>query len=296
MKLPEWSPQLSLDFMTRNSIGTAILSLSAPAMSFIREQDKAVSLCREINEYAAALRDQNPTKFGFFATLPGLGDVKACVQEIGFAFDTLKASGVTLLTSYGDRYLGHPDFRPIWAELDRRAAVVFIHPALESMTGGLMNPWMPRPIIDFPHETTRTAVHLVISNTVRDFSNCKIILSHGGGTLPFIATRVAHQSADVGYIEKSAEEFLEDAQRFYFDLALTAYDDPLELLLNFAKPDHILYGSDYPFAREQTIARQVAFLDQKALPGEAEPSITRGAALKLFPKFRTQADGEINGE
>ena len=278
--------------MERNHIKASILSLSAPGMAFIKDKEEEAALCRYVNDYGAALRDQNPEKLGFFATLPDLGETKTCIDEIAYALDTLKADGITLLTSYGGRYLGHPDFKPIWHELNRRKAVVFIHPTLESMTGSIASPWLPPPIIDFPHETTRTAVHLVISNTVRENRDCRIILSHAGGTLPFIATRIAHQSADLQYVGKSADEFLEDARSFYFDLALSTYDDPLDLLVRFARPDRILYGSDFPFAREGTVAPQLALLDRKALPDDVRTSIMSGAALKLFPRFGEQSVDE----
>lgn len=285
--MPEWSSELSLQSMARNRVQCSILSLSAPAMSFVNDRAEAASLARNINVYAASLRDQNPGKFGFFATLPSLHDTEACVSEIAHSFDELKADGVTLLTSYDGKYLGHSTFRPIWAELNSRSAVVFVHPTADIHGGALKEPWLPPPIIDFPHETTRTAVHLIISDTRRLHPNCKIILSHGGGTLPYMATRIAHQSAEAKFMPKSANEFLEEAQSFYFDLALTAYSYPLSLLRSFAKKDHILYGSDFPFAREKTIGQQVAFLDEY-LDGMNEDenfSIRRGAALKLFPRL-----------
>ena len=86
--------------------------------------------------------------------------------------------------------------------------------------------WLPPPMIDFPHETTRTAVHLIIADTVRDHPNCKIILSHGGGTLPYMAIRIAYQSEEAGFMQKSAAEFMKEARGFYFDLALTGYSYP----------------------------------------------------------------------
>ena len=280
--------------MARNGIGTAILSLSAPATSFVRDKAEAASMARDVNEYAASIRDHHPSKFGFFATLPSLDDTSACLAEIARVFDVLKADGVTLLTSYGKSYLGSPEFRPIWNELDRRNAVVFVHPTMNLTSGALENPYVPQPLIDFPHETTRTAIHLIVSNTVRDHPNCKVILSHGGGTLPYVATRVAHMAADGKFAEKTAEEFLTEAQSFYFDLALTAYNFPLDLLISFAKPDHILYGSDYPFAREMTSGPQVKFLDDRAteMSDEEDFSIRRGAAMKLFSRLSKRYGGE----
>ena len=281
--------------MARNGVGYSILSLSTPAMSFVRDRAEATNLARDINEYAASLRDKYPRKFGFFATLPSLDDMEACVSEIAYCLDVLEADGVTLLTSYDGKYLGHPVLRPIWDELDRRAAVVFIHPTADLHAGALKEPWLPPPFIDFPHETTRTAVHLIVSDTIREHPKCRIILSHGGGTLPYIATRIAHQSAESKFMQKPADQFLEEAQSFYFDLALTTYNYPLSLLRSFAKKDHILYGSDFPFAREKTIGQQVTFLDE-FLVGMREDenfSIRRGAALKLFPRL-TWGEGTSN--
>lgn len=283
--MPAWSTELSLDFMDRNGIGITILSLSAPATAFVKDRAESASLCRQVNEYAASIRDQHPSRFGFFATLPSLDDIPACMEEIAFSFDVLGADGVTLMTSYGKSYLGHVDFRPIWNELNRRGAVVFIHPTINFSAGAIENPYVPPPLIDFPHETTHTAVHLIVSNTVRDFPSCKMILSHGGGTLPYIATRVAHMCADGKFAEKTAEEFIEEARNFYYDLALTAYNYPLELLRDFALRGHILYGSDFPFAREMTSKPQLAFLEQCVMTEEADYSIRRGAALELFPRL-----------
>ena len=289
--MPEWSPSLSLEFMARNGIGTSILSLSAPAMTIIKDKAEAASLAREVNEYAASLRDQHPLRFGFFATIPCPNeDVEASVAEVAHCLDVLKADGVMLLTSYGGKYLGHVSFRPLWDELDRRAAVVFIHPNADIHAGALKEPWLPPPMIDFPHETTRTAVHLIISNTVRDHRHCKIILSHGGGTLPYMATRIAYQSSAAGFIPKSAEDFMKEARSFYFDLALTAYSYPLNLLRQFAEKDHILYGSDFPFARETVVGQQMTFFQHnEAEVGEEDAFLTRrGAALKLFPRLAGQ--------
>ena len=290
--MPGWSSELSLDCMARNGVECSILSLSAPATSFMKDRAEAASVARKVNEYAASLRDQKPGKFGFFATLPSLDDVEGCVREIAYSLDTLHADGVTLLTSYDGKYLGHPIFLPIWTELNKREAVVFIHPAADLHAGALKEPWLPPPIIDFPHETTRTAVHLIISDTRRDNPNCKIILSHGGGTLPYMATRIAHQSEEAKFMQKTADEFLAEAQSFYFDLALTTYSYPLSLLQSFAKKDHILYGSDFPFAREKTIGQQTAFLNQYlvSLEDKESFSIRRGAALKLFPRLARHED------
>ncbi|EUC26740.1 hypothetical protein COCCADRAFT_42269 [Bipolaris zeicola 26-R-13] len=109
-------------------------------------------------------------------------------------------------------------------------ASFFIHPTFGKTWGAPPNPTIPRPMIDFPHEITRTVISLITSKVVRDFSNCKIILSHGGGTLPYVATRDVHQTADLGLKDKTAEDFIREAKSFYFNLALTGFKAPIKLL------------------------------------------------------------------
>ncbi|EMD94550.1 hypothetical protein COCC4DRAFT_66217 [Bipolaris maydis ATCC 48331] len=286
LTLPAWDVELDLQFMDRNGIDVSILSLSAPGLAFASSADEATKLCRLVNEYAKEISASHPRRFGFFASVPSLTQIDACLEEVHYSFDVLKADGVALLSSYDDKYLGHENFRPLWEELNSRNAVVFIHPTFGRTWGAPSDPTIPRPIIDFPHETTRTAINLITSNVVRDFSNCKIILSHGGGTLPYMATRVAHQTADLGLKDKTAKDFIKEAKSFYFDLALTGFETPIKLLQDFAGADHILYGSDFPFAREGTIRPQIDNINNTAMEDEARHSIECGAARKLFPRFR----------
>nr|QPI71216.1 Decarboxylase [Ovatospora brasiliensis] len=329
---PQWSIDLDLAFLDRHNIDTAILSLSAPGVGLSHlTPEQAVVLARQINEQAAAIRDAHPSRFGFFATLPILNsdDISLAVEEARYALDTLHADGVTLFTSYHGRYLGHADFTPLWEELNRRAAVVFVHPA--SLSPSLPPPAKPRgsaptpspasssgtarpsgppplptgvppPIIDFPHETTRTAVHLITSNALRRFPHVKIILSHGGGTLPYVATRVAHLTADTGILARNgdtrtAQELLEDAKKFYFDVALSGFEEPLGLLTRFAKEEHVLWGSDFPFVREATVGGQMQVLEGFVGKGEGKDGkggvvggIQRHAAERLFPRLARRGE------
>lgn len=271
--------------MDNHGIDVAILSLSAPGIEFAATSEQASALARQTNEQAAAIRNEHPTRFGFFATLP-LDSLDGAIDELCYALDILKADGVTLFTSYDGKYLGHPDFQPLWHELDRRAAVVFIHPTSSKDPGAAHDSTIPRPIIDFTHETTRTAVHLITSNVVHNYRNCKIILSHGGGTLPCVATRIANLAADADLVGKTADEFLADAKTFYFDLAMTSYKDPIGLLTGFAAEGHILWGSDYPFAREKTVKTQLDTFETLEMELATQDSIMHGAALALFPRLR----------
>ncbi|KAH7303838.1 hypothetical protein B0I35DRAFT_364299 [Stachybotrys elegans] len=286
LTLPPWSVESDLAFMDRRGIDVALLSLSAPSVCFMETPREQKLLARQVNEAAAAIRDLHPTRFGFFATLP-CSNIDDGIEEARYTLDVLKADGVALLTSYNGMYLGHEQFGALWEELDNRSAVVFIHPATSIDPGIEHDTTIPRPIIDFPHETTRTAVHLITSETIRNYTNCKIILSHGGGTLPFIATRVAHQAADINLINKTAEEFIAEAKTLYLDLAITSFEDPLSIVRRFAGPERVLWGSDFPFVREITVGTQLGILSSlEENTGVSVSMETAIAARRLFPASR----------
>lgn len=286
---PQWSPAASLALMEKVQSKTAILSITAPGPCILQGQASR-DLARQSNEYAAKLRDENPSRFGFFASVPSLLDTEAAIAEITYALDVLHADGVTLFTRYGHGeyvYLGHPKVQPIWAELDKRHAVVFIHPTHPVDTHSF-NPRIPQPIIDYPHETTRTAVDMIMSNTKRKHPNCKVILSHAGGTLPYLITRISVplQGAPSPMTTKSSTEVMEDAQSFYYDLALSSSRQVLNMLLDFVLPSHILYGSDFPYAPTAGIVAFNDELDSFGLDDTIREQICFKNAETLFPRLK----------
>lgn len=265
---------------------------------------ESANLARQINLYGSQLHQESPTRFGFFASLPHLTPetIPSAIEELAYALDTLQADGITLYTRYsGTGYLGHAAFAPLWEELNRRKAVVFIHPTNTAADAQnkpeMVNPKLPQPIIDYPHETCRTAVDLITSGTISKNPDVKIILSHGGGTLPILATRAANLLYDAGLTDITPEVFLEQARSFYLDLALSGNRGNLELLVGnngFAKPGHVLYGSDFPYAPVETINKYVGMMEEFfAQGGNKEEEVARAAAVELFPRFRIEDNKEM---
>lgn len=197
--------------------------------------------------------------------------------------DTLKADGITLFTRYGpgNHYLGHPDFKPIWEELNRRGTVILVHPThpvdITTVSG------LPQPVIRYPFETTQTALDMISHNIVRDNPNCKIILSHAGGTLPFLIGRPA---SILPKTDEEHEAFMDQARNFYYDSAVAGSENVLKIMEDFAKPGHILYGSDTPYANNHIIDYHTTGLDKFNFK---EPKlideINRTNALALFPRL-----------
>ncbi len=288
--IPRWSAEVSLGLMDKLHIGTSVLSLSAPGAMIAGDADQVRSLARRWNEYAAEIRSHYPGKFAFFAALPGLTDQAGAMAEIKHALDDLQADGITLFTSYGGKYLGAKEFEPVWAELNERHAVVHVHP-IHSREAPFTTPFLPQPLIDYPHESARTASDMVLSGRKRQVRNCAIILSHAGGTLPIISERLVSLSNTifVGLLDENSprgDEILEDLKSFYFDLAISGSANVLDTLLNWAPQDHILYGSDFPFAGGVEKSSDTALEGYEMTDGLRRMIYTENA-LKLFPRLRS---------
>ncbi|KER74531.1 amidohydrolase [Burkholderia cepacia] len=281
---PAWSPESAIAFMDSLEIQTGVLSLTAPGVQGWNGQAKR-DMARQVNEYVAGLVAQRPTRFGNFATLP-LPDVDGTLAEIGHAFDTLKADGVVLLSNYGGVYLGDPAFESVWAELDRRRAVVFIHPAKPAIDAV---PGMPGPLLDYPFDTTRTAVQLVLNGVIARHPNVRIILSHAGGFLPYTAYRFAELAPGVRNDVPNRDGLLELLRTFYFDTALSS-PSALPSLTAFAQPDRVLYGSDFPYAPPAVSTSFTHAQDAyAALGADRHAAINHANALPLFPRLAALA-------
>lgn len=281
---PTWSPESAIAFMDSLEIQTGVLSLTAPGVQGWNGQAKR-DMARQVNEYVAGLVAKWPTRFGNFATLP-LPDVDGTLTEIDHAFDTLKADGVVLLSNYGGTYLGDAAFEPVWDELDRRRAVVFIHPAKPAIDA---IPGMPGPLLDYPFDTTRTAVQLVLNGVITRHPNVRIILSHAGGFLPYTAYRFAELAPGVRNDVPNRDGLLDLLRTFYFDTALSS-PSALPSLTAFAQPDRVLYGSDFPYAPPAVSTSFTHAQDAyAALGADRHAAINQANALPLFPRLAALA-------
>ena len=280
-KTPEWTPEMSIEAMDRNGIATSITSISAPGLWF-GDSDETRRLCRDCNDYADRLRRDFPGRFGMFANLP-LPDVDASMAEIKYALDDLKADGIGLLTSYGDRYPGDPEFAPVFDELNRRGAVVYFHPT--NAPCNKCQPEIPAATLDFPFDTTRAIVSLLFGGTFARCQNIRFIFSHAGGTVPFIAERIGRLGARPGFKEAVPNGVVPELARLYYDTALSANWLAFRSLLELVTPDHVLFGSDYPFAPEPTMVGTIKGLIELGLEPDVLQGIERDNALALFPQF-----------
>jgi aminocarboxymuconate-semialdehyde decarboxylase len=244
-------------------------------------------MARRVNEYTADLVAKRPDRFGNFATLP-VPDVDGALRELEHALDTLRADGVILLANYAGKYLGDAAFEPLWAELDRRRAIVFVHPGqppLPTAAG------VAGPLVDYPFDTTRTAVQLVLNGILDRYPGAPIILAHAGGFLPYASHRFAELARVFRPDAASPADIVASFQRFYFDTALSSGPAALPSLNAFAGSRRILFGSDFPYAPAEIGAYFTAKLDAyDGLTADEHRSIGDGNARTLFPRLATQCD------
>jgi predicted TIM-barrel fold metal-dependent hydrolase len=289
MKVPEWNITDDTSFSQSIGVRTRIFSVSTPGVSHISDPEQSAAVARSMNTYCADLRNKSPQTTGFFATIPSLEHINLALGELRYAFDNLNADGVTLFTRYGtatkDGYLGHPDYIPIWEELNKRKAVVFVHPD-NGTNNSFFNDKLPGPAFDWPHETGRTAMDLILNRRLQQFPDVKIVLSHAGGTLALLVRRSTMISLPEFGQAMSTEDILNQAKSFYFDTALSGSPEILPLILGFAKRGHVLFGSDYPHATVPFSKEFTKFLDEYEMDEQMRKEIYYGAAEELFPRLK----------
>jgi 6-methylsalicylate decarboxylase len=287
--IPAWNVDTALTTMHANGIRTGVLSVSTPGVSVgdfgaRTTVADARSQARSVNEYVAEVVRDHPGRFGLFATLT-LPDVDGALAEAAYAFDTLHADGVIVLANVQGRYLGDPAFDPLLAELDRRHAVVLLHP---STLPGPRVPGVAPFMADFLLDTVRAALQLTTSGAMDRYPHLKIILAHAGGFLPYVAYRVAPFMPDSTAPDFTPAGFARGTdllRRFWFDVALSASPATLPSLLAFADPTKVVYGSDSPFAPAPVVQYMARSLDDFPLGDGQRAAVNRTNAHTLFPRL-----------
>jgi len=278
---PDWSAQTSLRVMDQNEIAAAITS-----MPYLYLGD--ISLSRDImrrgNEFSARLLSDYPKRFGSFAVLP-LPDLDAALEELEYALDQLRLDGVVLPTHVDGRYLGDPVLDELFSELNRRKALVFIHP-IDPPGECPTNLKFPTSLIEFVFDTTRAIANLIYSGTLEHCPDIRFIVSHAGGTVPYLSWRISLLQYKAGMQEKVPQGVMTYLKRLYYETALSATPNALRSLQELVYPSQILFGSDYPFAPEVLTPLTIRGLkNYKGFDRQTLKSIEYGNALKLFPRI-----------
>lgn len=280
LPLEHWTPEKSIEDMDKSGVATAMISTSEPSVWF-GDSEAARKLARECNEYGARLISDHPGRFGMFSTVP-LPDVDGCLREIEYSQDTLKADGVGLMTSYRGKYPGDTAFEPVMQELNRRKAVVFLHPVKAECCKDLQ-PELEPALIELGTETTRAIASLIFDGTASRYPDIRFIFSHGGGTMPYLMTRFDVFAARPDIAKRVPNGLLYEVRKLYYDTAFFYGPYSWPTMLKLVPVSHILFGSDFPFTSEGTVAKG---LSEEGLTASDLRAIERENALELFPRLK----------
>lgn len=280
--LPTWTPALAIETMDKNGIAVGMLSPMTRVVqdSLSDKSERARKLARENNDYTQQLVRDYPGRFGHFAAIP-LPDTDGSLREIEYALDTLKADGIALWTSYGDKWPGDPVFAPVFEELNRRKAIIYTHSAPPSCCRSLQ-PGVIDSVVEYDFDITRAVVSYLQSGAFRRFPNIRFIFPHSGGTLPVLANRVS-ESLPEKRSEEATAALINDIKQLYFDVAHATYPAPLSALTKIVPVSQILFGSDYPIV---PFPVSEGPLDHFGFSAGDLQAINRGNAERLFPRLK----------
>ena len=295
---PSWDKGEAVDFMDRFGITVGLLSVSAPGV-WVGDASASTTLARQVNDYGAELAKDRPDRFGQLASLP-LPDIESACAEAARVHTELAADGFILMANNDGTYLGDPLYDPLMEQLDEQAAVVLVHP---TTLPGPKTTGIPTFAVDFLLDTTRAATNLVLHDVPNRFPDIKFILSHAGGFMPYASHRVAtltvaHEFQHaIGQEQRSVDYLLQALASFYFDTALSSSSAALPTLLQFARHDHVLFGSDYPYPPEPAIQHFVSeYRESDDVDPELRRAIDYGNAQRLFARTAEPAVTGGHGE
>ena len=276
-----WTKTKTLEDMDAAGVKTAVLSLaSTPGLWFDLPQKDVSRIVRDCNDYAAELMRDNPGRFGLFATLSML-DPDTTLKEIEYAFDTLHADGVGLQTNYGDTWLGNAAYKPVFDELNRRKAVVYVHPLVANCCSALSVGTFPA-VIEVPHDTTRAITSLLLSGGFARWRDIKWLFSHAGGTMPMMAGRINSFYGTAPNLKDFAPDGIEsELRRLHYDTANATFAPNIAALLKLVPVSQVTYGSDYPYFGLQ----QFANLKAAGMTTADLKAIGSGNAAALIPRL-----------
>ena len=253
--LPKWDVEAQLKWMDEAGIQTSVLTLAAP-------QPSSAEVVRATNEAAARLKREHPDRFRFCATLP-LPDVNAAIEEARYALDVLGADGIKLATNAFGQYLGAPELDTLFSFLNERKAVVFLHPHRPEPVNRQVMELTPLAMQEYLSETTRAVSNMISRNVLARYNNIKVVVPHCGAYLPLMVPRmqsltpVMQANKLVGDID-----WVANLAALYYDLAGAHSPEVIRMLLTITTPDHLLYGSDYPYVAPQALTQSLQRMQQ----------------------------------
>lgn len=281
-----WSPEHDLEIMDRNGIAKAVLCTSARTLGKDITASTFRDQARQANDFGARMVQDHPKRYAQFGFMP-MPDVEGTLREIEYCLDTLKAPGIGLMTSYGNRWQGHPDFVPVLEELNRRKAVVFCHPLPAACCTNLMPETASREsqLVEFPYDTGRAVVSLLMSGSFVKYRDIQWIWSHCGDTVPVLEGRMKNVLAGMNQeqVAKFAPHGLDyELQRMFYDSADAAYAPSMAAFRAYIPPTQLMFGTDFPYVPVDLNVREIY---ARHLPAADFSAMSRRNAIRLMPSL-----------
>lgn len=295
--IPAWDVEKHLSFMDEAGIQSSVLTMPAP-QPYFGDAEASAAVCRRFNEECAALKARYPDRFMFCAALP-LPDVNAAIREAVYALDTLKADGVKLATNAYGQYLGGPELDTLFSVLNERGAVVILHPHRPEPVNRQVMQQTPLAMQEYLSETTRAVANMVSRNVLARYPKVKVVVPHCGAYLPLAVPRMKSLTAVMQANKMVGEiDWQANLNSLYFDLAGAHSPEVIRMMLTITTPDHLLYGSDYPYVAPQVLVKSLHRMQQYLTDEpDLEPykeMILYKNALKLFGKTNEESASPVN--
>ena len=281
--LPAWRAQDQLNFMEQAGIDFAVLSSPVPHI-YNGDGEKARIAARVINEEVSGIVDTHPGKFAFVGIVP-LPDVQGANEETAYALDTLGAVGVKVATNMGGVYLGDPLFDPFLEELNRRKALVIIHPCRARLRPENVITGKVAAIYEYPADTTRAVLNMIANRVMTRYPDVRFVVPHCGSFLPYMLQRFTGVSgilASLGMME--TVDVRAEFEKLYFDIAGDPEPTHLNMLRAVAADDRIVYGSDFPHSPAKVVISKKKHFDENTEYDGVRERIYAENAFKLLGK------------
>ncbi len=290
-----WTPKHSLEMMDKYGISLAMISNPGASTAAYDGTVKGNEAARRSNEYGARLVSENPKRFGLFAAIP-MNNTDGALKEIEYALDTLKADGFQIGSSTIDKWPGDPQYLPIFQELHRRKATVFIHPFVNKCCKTLM-PGIPESVVEYDFDTTRAITSMLYNGTLSSCPDLRVIVNHSGAAVPALAGRIKDrvpgaQTSNFGTPKTNSDGInakipkgvFYELRKLYYECAHAAYQFPIAALMKLVPSSQILFGTDYP---AEPMESTVDHLPEDDLPPDIQRAMNRENAEWLFPRLKT---------
>lgn len=285
--IPSWNVKEHLKMMNESGITCTVLSMPAP-QPYFGDAEESRKIIRRYNDETAAIKDQSDSRFLFCASLP-LPHVKNAIKEAIYALDTLHADGIKLATNSRGQYVGDAALDTLMAVLNERHTVIMLHPHKPVTVNEELMQDVPLAVYEYPAETTRAVINLIAHDVPKRYPNLKFVIPHCGSFLPLAITRlknllpIIQQAGHMKGVDVEA-----NLENFYYDLAGGLTPNVLQSLLTITTPDHLLFGSDYPYVKATEVKEMLDKLQSTLLSNSKarnfKEEVLKNNAVKLFTK------------